>query len=190
VLGPFFEIAAAVDLIFSGARRIGICADRNCIWSPEHKGFCNVRWRRFRTGGCIRDAKLPKRIIRLIRTSCITAMVRVAISFPVQQLTSPDLSPYNNCLRRHSRIAFAVDSVLSVARFGASRGARAGKRSHQLLGRLSTRQMELIENSMTEQRLAMKVRSRLRVICATPFQKRADSHRSEQFLYCVCMGVR
>jgi hypothetical protein len=90
----------------------------------------------------------------------------------------------------HSRIAFAMDSVVSVARFGASRGSRAGKCSHRLLKRLTARQMELIENSMTEQRLAMKIRSRLRVICATPFQKRPDSHRSKLFLYCVCMGVR
>ena len=36
----------------------------------------------------------------------------------------------------------------------------------------SRRQMELIENNLTKQWLAMKVRSRLRVICATPFRKR------------------
>jgi hypothetical protein len=34
-----FAIADAADLIFPA--RVG--ADRNCIWSPEDKGFCNVR---------------------------------------------------------------------------------------------------------------------------------------------------
>jgi len=34
-----FLVADAADLIFPA--RVG--ADRNCIWSPEDKGFCNVR---------------------------------------------------------------------------------------------------------------------------------------------------
>ena len=54
----------------------------------------------------------------------------------------------------------------------------------------SARQMELIGNGFTEQRLAPKFRSPLRVICATPFQKRSVWHRSERFLYCVCRSVR
>jgi hypothetical protein len=53
-----------------------------------------------------------------------------------------------------------------------------------------SRQMELIENSITEQWLAMKSRSRMRVICATPFQKRAVGGRSERFLCCLCTGVQ
>jgi len=51
-------------------------------------------------------------------------------------------------------------------------------------------QMEPTENSVREQWLAMKARSRLRVICATPFQKRPDSQRSERFLCCVCRSLR
>jgi len=68
---------------------------------------------------------------------------------------------------------------------------REGKKpANRLLAQRSARQMELIENRFGEQRLAMKVRSRLRVICATPFQKRPDSHRSQRFLCCVCRSLR
>jgi hypothetical protein len=50
--------------------------------------------------------------------------------------------------------------------------------------------MPPIQNNVLEQGLAMKVRSRLRVICATPIQKRRDSHHSKRFLCCVCMCLR
>ena len=69
-------------------------------------------------------------------------------------------------------------------------GARKGKPARRVPAQRSARQMELIENSVMEQRLAMKVRSRLRVICATPIQKRLESHRSKRFLCCVCRSVR
>jgi hypothetical protein len=47
--------------------------------------------------------------------------------------------------------------------------AKSKADARSLLTQHSARQMELIENSLLDQRLAMKVRSRLRVICATPF---------------------
>jgi hypothetical protein len=50
--------------------------------------------------------------------------------------------------------------------------------------------MEPTGNNMINQRLVVKARSRLRVICATPIQKRSDSHRSQRFLCCVCRSLR
>ena len=41
-----------------------------------------------------------------------------------------------------------------------------------------------------KQILVTKDRSRLRVICATPLQKRPVKPRSARFLYCVCRDVR
>jgi hypothetical protein len=54
----------------------------------------------------------------------------------------------------------------------ASSGVSPEKPSHRLPARRPCRQMELIENHSMEQRLAKKARPRLRVICATPIQKR------------------
>ena len=90
----------------------------------------------------------------------------------------------------HSGDQSGGGAVAYVARFGASRGARGGKPADRVPKQPSARQMELIGNGFTEQRLAPKFRSPLRVICATPFQKRSVWHRSERFLYCVCRSVR
>jgi hypothetical protein len=78
----------------------------------------------------------------------------------------------------------------SRARFGGSRGVQRGKPAGQVLRRRTARQMEPIENIVVKQGLAKEPRSRLRVICATPFQKRPDSPRFELFLCCVCRSVR
>jgi hypothetical protein len=50
--------------------------------------------------------------------------------------------------------------------------------------------MGRFENHLYKQRLTMKIRSRLRVICATPRQKRAAPLSSKRFLCCVCMALR
>jgi hypothetical protein len=83
-----------------------------------------------------------------------------------------------------------MDSVDCGTRFEANRHPKRQNRPGWCSRSALRTQMELIENSVTEQRLAMKFRSRLRVICATPIQKRADSHRSKRFLCCVCRSVR
>jgi hypothetical protein len=72
---------------------------------------------------------------------------------------------------------------------------RTGARQMRILGerlpaQQSERQTELIENSMAKQKLAMKVQSTLRVICATPLPKTALGQRSERFLCCVCRDLR
>jgi len=76
--------------------------------------------------------------------------------------------------------------VISVARFGAERDAQGGKPADRSLVQRYARQVELIENIPRKQRLAMNVRSRLRVICATPVQKRPDSRVSSgSFVACA-----
>jgi hypothetical protein len=44
------------------------------------------------------------------------------------------------------------------------------------------------KNPSRKQQLMMKVRSRLRVICATPVGKRAAPSASTRFLCCVCIS--
>jgi hypothetical protein len=83
-----------------------------------------------------------------------------------------------------------MDSVDSGTRFEANQCPKMENRREGCSRSALRTQMELIENSVTEQRLAMNFRSRLRVICATPIQKRAQSHRSKRFLCCVCRSVR
>ena len=110
--------------------------------------------------------------------------------------------------RAGSRISKIASSAIAAARrrwfrgsflswsrrFGRSircgRGAKGGKPAGRVPTQQSARQIELIENNVAEQSLAMKVPSRLRVICATPIQKRRVGHRSERFLYCVCRNLR
>ncbi len=65
-------------------------------------------------------------------------------------------------------------------------GKRVGGSSRQQ----SARQMELFKNTHVKQYLARKTRSRLRVICATPFGKGVESGGWERFLYCVCRSPR
>ena len=83
-----------------------------------------------------------------------------------------------------------AELVTASARFGTSRGAESGNPASAVPTHHSVGQMELFVNSVVKQRLAAEVPSRLRVICATPIQKRADSHRSKRFLCCVCRSVR
>jgi hypothetical protein len=59
-----FEVAIAADVIFparDGSASAVAAADRNCVWSPEDKGFCDVRSPRFGTGGCIQDGKATEK---------------------------------------------------------------------------------------------------------------------------------
>jgi hypothetical protein len=84
-LGLFSEIAAAPDMILSvrdGSASAVAGANRNLISSPENKGFCNLPWPQFGTGGCVYDAMVPKRIIHLFRSNCITTMVLAVKSSP------------------------------------------------------------------------------------------------------------
>jgi hypothetical protein len=50
--------------------------------------------------------------------------------------------------------------------------------------------MEPFQKHLYKQGLTMKIRSRLRVICATPRQKRAAPLASRRFLCCVCISLR
>jgi hypothetical protein len=54
----------------------------------------------------------------------------------------------------------------------------------------SAAEMAPIKKIVTKQGFETKAGSRLRVICATPVQKRSDSHRSGRFLHCVCRSLR
>jgi hypothetical protein len=51
-------------------------------------------------------------------------------------------------------------------------GALSSRSAPERLWQQSMRQMELMENCLIKQMLAIKVRSRMSVICATPVQKR------------------
>jgi hypothetical protein len=74
---------------------------------------------------------------------------------------------------------FCGGGLALAARFGVGRSARSGK---SYATTACTAICMANRASVIEQRLAVKSRSRLRVICATPFQKRPDLHRSERFL--------
>jgi hypothetical protein len=78
----------------------------------------------------------------------------------------------------------------SAARFAVNWGVAGGNSEDRLPTQRSVRQRELIENSVAKQKLAMKVPSRLRVICATHLPKTAVVQRSERFLCCVCSDLR
>ena len=80
---------------------------------------------------------------------------------------------------RGSRIVqgrFWGQGVVSVVRFGAREGPREAEGDVPAARTTIVPEMEPIENTFVNQWLVMKVRSRLRVICATPLQKRSDSH--------------
>ena len=67
---------------------------------------------------------------------------------------------------------FCSGVVASAARFGAKRDARRENPAKPTARARFCTLNGTNRNSVREQRLAMKIRSRLRVICATPFQKR------------------
>src|SRR6266550_2776261 len=72
-----------------------------------------------------------------------------------------------------NRDSLMVQNLLAlIIRFGASRGVRAANRGRERLHNDLGVKLELIENTSAEQRLAPKGRSRRRVVCATPLQKR------------------
>jgi hypothetical protein len=144
---------------------------RNSIQSLKNKGFCNPVT--FRRGAAllrfVPEAPLGLRVSDVASSGiAAAAKVRFADRFEDQ----------------------FFEAVAFAARFGASRGARGGKPAGRVSTQQSVRQTELIENNVIEQRLAVIGRSRLRVICATPFQKRPFRYRSERFLYCVCRNLR
>ena len=88
------------------------------------------------------------------------------------------------------RGSFRALTVARAGRFAAESGAR---RQNCRVGAASQRpmwQMELIENTHRKQLLATKARLRLRVICATPFQKQPVGGGSERFISCVCRSPR
>jgi hypothetical protein len=85
---------------------------------------------------------------------------------------------------------FGASEAVLAARFGANPSPRRGKPASALLAQRSQGQNGLLKIHIKNQLLAAKARSHLRVICATPIQKRSDSHRSERFLYCVCRSLR
>jgi hypothetical protein len=153
---------------------------RNAILSPKNRAFRHVGNRALQSRGCncdLRNESDPR--AARVQFGRANPMLRVTISRPKRHLASPMIS--GRIVQRRGRFG-------STIRGNQARGR--GKPAPRVPTQCSARQIELIENSMTEQRLAMKVRSRLRVICATPFQKRPDSHRSERFLCCVCINVR
>jgi hypothetical protein len=87
-----------------------------------------------------------------------------------------------------SNICAELGDFGRAIRFGS--GADCGKPASAVPTHQSAAQMGLIQYFQTKQILAMKVRSRLRVICATPVQKRAAKDGLRQFLCCVCRDLR
>ena len=150
-------------------RRCRSC--QNSIPSLQQEGFCNLA-----SGGVEPDC----RDWQWSNPTALPGARRAAIRAPRRKLTSP----------MDSSLTFVAKESLRSRDSGVGRGAQGGKRRSARSRHQSGRQMELIENSVAQQRLAMKVRSRLRVICATPFQKRIVRHRSKRFLYCVCRSLR
>jgi hypothetical protein len=92
------------------------------------------------------------------------------------------ISNYRSRLRRAGRLRGLIR--------GASRAVMVENRRAGVFTQRSRRHMELIENSLMEQRLVAKALPWLRVICATPFQKRHGGRRSERFFCCVCKRLR
>jgi hypothetical protein len=120
------------------------------------------------------------RIPRLSRSDAATAMLASGA------IIAEVIGVFADCPGAHlgrNRSLAPLDSARGGTPEGQNRPGRVPTQR-------SAHQMELIENSLIHQWLAMKARSRLRVICATPFQKRPVWHRSERFLCCVCRSVR
>ncbi len=171
-----FQDITGLDFIHARARGTSIWCSRltieESISSLQHKGFCN---RVTLQGG-----------ISLLRFA-----PAASIAFALSDVAS-------NGIAAAATVHFADrfgdhfwrGAVASDRLIRADRDARGGKPACRVPTQQSARHTELIENSVTKQRLAMKIRSRLRVICATPFQKRLFGHRSERFLYCVCRSLR
>ena len=93
-------------------------------------------------------------------------------------------------------IAFIMGDVLQagIRCFGAFDSTRCHLNGEKLPDGCSrqqfTRQMELFKKSYKNQLVAGKYRSRLRVICATPIGKGAESGCWKRFLCCVCRSPR
>ena len=145
--------------------------------SVKNKGFCNFFLRRslLRLRPALDDESLTLLSTKLRDSDAAGGDMTV-----MRQPT----------LRIAARIIFAVGCSLRSVNSVRMEMRGGDKPANRPLARRSARQMELIENRFGEQRLAMKVRSRLRVICATPFQKRPEFHRSQRFLCCVCRSLR
>jgi hypothetical protein len=136
---------------------------RTRVPSPKNKGFCDAGMRRveFSRQRC----KLKR---RRFGTSCIPSPVSIELRCERRyRLSDGSFSPVR------FECHFAVTVFVAVIRFGANKGARAGKPVSRVPTQRSALKVEPTENSFMEQRLAMKIRSRLRVICATPVQKRS-----------------
>ena len=84
----------------------------------------------------------------------------------------------------------AGESRRSVARFDARECSPGGIRAGGPVTRQLGRQMELYKILFLEQWLTIVARSQLRVICATPAGKQAQTGLSERFLCCVCRVLR
>jgi hypothetical protein len=165
------------------ARRAAIRRSRtiftSSIWSLKNKGFC--------------DPVISSLCYPLLRLAVATSLTSL-------RLVGPDRASAmsGSSTAAALRVRFADrfedgcchEAVATAVRFGAARGERGAKPARRGLTQRSARRIELIENSVREQRLAEKMQSRLRAICATPFQKRLFGYGSERFLYCVCRSLR
>jgi hypothetical protein len=115
-------------------------------------------------------------------------------SFAAANLSAVSSERRNEACESRVEVSFAALLVQRRGGFCRSirvdKGVGAGKPAHRLPTQQSSGQMELTENASIKQWLAAKALWPLRVICATPFQKRSDSHRPTRFLCCVCRCLR
>jgi hypothetical protein len=151
--------------------------------SPENRGFRDSVIGDVELRGCDRDWRRLSKIVSASRCDCHRDVLSRVIA-----------AESCACFAARQRNRFIDRFVWQSGRFCRSIRRKSRCKGGKPTGRVPTlrsaHQMELIENTFTEQCLAAKVQSRLRVICATPFQKRAVRHRSKRFLCCVCRCLR
>ena len=172
----------------------GLCEPVRAAWN--HRGDDRMA-RRPPEDGCkketVRRTSNPRGAGR-DRSSCSRRCPEGDLAAPVKRRVGHPAYIGHSC--RIVRWIVQVSWIVPGPRDVAGRSIRAceGLGRRKAAGRLPAHrcapEMEPIENILIKQRLLMKVRSRLRVICATPLQKRADSAHSERFLYCVCRSLR
>ena len=145
---------------------------------PDYRGFCDSRAAAWNPDAAIEAVRVANSPVVAIRSISVDVWHGGSITA---------MTTLFSCACRRlfcERMARCCRSIRCEGRRGRGKAGACGA-PHQSAG-----QMELIENILIKQRLATEVRSRLRVICATPIQKRPDSHRSKRFLCCVCRSVR
>jgi hypothetical protein len=135
---------------------------RTRVPSPKNKGFCHAAacpvefsWQQVQA-----ETKTVWHVV------CSIARLRPSRS-------SCDIASVTDYFRWSFRVSFCGDGLCFCYSIRGEQARAGGKPASRVPTQQSTAKTRVTENSIMEQRLAMKIRSRLRVICATPVQKRS-----------------